>query len=147
MEFLTRAQAEAWCDDHDVALTPRNMPRLPVDPSKYDIPSDAGRRIAFTRKTMQAFQGVDNYLIWLDDWSVWPSGQWSYIFERYRLSYGFDSTLSDAPAHILREHEFIDGISLAVMATLFLWDCYVIGPQPGRFVYFSHDEFCLSAMG
>jgi hypothetical protein len=79
-------------------------------------------------------------LVWLDDWSVWPSGQWHHLFERFRLSYGFHDHLIDMPAHIIDKAEVDAAVSIAVYAILMLWDCYVITDK-GSLVHYSHDEF------
>ncbi|MGO8752489.1 MAG: hypothetical protein ACLQNE_41650 [Thermoguttaceae bacterium] len=78
-------------------------------------------------------------LVWLDDWSVWPSGQWHHLLERFRLSYGCQEHLIDKPAHIIDKAEVDAAVSIAIYAILMLWDCYVVADS-GSWVYYSHDE-------
>ena len=81
----------------------------------------------------------DECLVWLDDWSVWQSGQWHHLFERFRLSYGCDAPLIEKPAHLVEKSDFDAAVSIAVYAVLMLWDCYVIA-NSGDWIYYSHDE-------
>lgn len=93
---------------------------------------------------MAAFREEPNFLVWLDDWSVWPSGERMHIFERFRLSYGESRRLIDAPGHIFGQAEIEDALSFVTLAVLFLWDCYVLTPQGNKLLFFSHDEYGLS---
>ena len=68
---------------------------------------------------------VDNsLLVWLDDWSVWPTGQWHHLFDRFRLSYGCDEPLIERPAYLIDKTEFDAAVSIVVYAILMMWDCY-----------------------
>jgi hypothetical protein len=141
MQTLTREQCEAWCSANGLRLNSRRLPELPTDAERFEIPTDAQKRIALVVGAMNPFRRTQNFLIWFDDWSVWPSGQRMHVFERFRLSYGERRPLIEAPGQTFSSSEIEDGVSFVALAVLFLWDCYVIAPSDGGLLRFSHDEW------
>ena len=107
--------------------------------SDFRIPADAGERTALAKDHMGRLAMDGSCLAWLDDWLVWPSGQWIHLFERFRLSYGCQYPLIERPAHVIDKADFDAVVSIAVYAILMLWDCYVITDR-GSWVHYSHDE-------
>ena len=106
----------------------------------FNIPSDAGQRVAMTRNHFEPMRGSDEVLIWIEDWGVWPSGEHMPMFTRFREALGIRGGLIDRRGHLVREEQFEDGLSVIAFAALFLWDCYIL-PSSGRdFVFYSHDE-------
>ena len=97
--------------------------RVIRDACDFTIPSDAGQRVALAKDQVGELAIDSSCLVWLDDWSVWPSGQWHHLFERFRMSYGYTEHLIDRPAHILDRAEVNVATSLVVYAVLMLWDC------------------------
>jgi hypothetical protein len=93
---------------------------------------------------MGEFDSATRLLVWYDDWMVWESGQWMPLVLRLRRSYGEARKLIDIPAQLFGDGEIEDATSFAVIAVLFLFDCYVICPEQGRMIYFSHDEWGLA---
>ena len=91
-------------------------------------------------KNLEAFRPVNELLIWIDDWGVWPSGQHIPLFTRLREALGVREELIEKCGHLVGSDEFEDAISIALLSVLFLWDCYVL-PSSGRdFLFYSHDE-------
>ena len=143
MKFLTLEDARKWCTENDVALNERGLPfRLP-NAVQFDIPSDAGQRVALVKSQLEHFQDCKEILIWINDWSVWESGERIHIFYRFRQSYGEKRLLKEIPAHLMTGNEFEEGISIATLAVLFLWDCYILTKENQKFCFYSHDEFGL----
>ncbi len=139
MKPLTREQAQAWCEVYRIHLSSFGFPEVSATCESFSIPEDAGQRVALAKNQINIFEGSSELLVWIDDWGVWPSGQWNHIFYQFRKSYGFDSLLIEHPAHHLNSSELEVATSLAVYSILMLWDCYVISPS-GSFLYYSHDE-------
>lgn len=140
MKVLSAEEATQWCQAQGVALSGRGLPERSDAELKFEIPRDAQKRVHLVGQAMNAFCDEDQFLIWFDDWSVWPTGQRMHIFDRIRMSYGETRPLIDSPAHLFDRTEIQDATSLMTIAVLFLWDSYVVTPALRRLLYFSHDE-------
>jgi hypothetical protein len=90
---------------------------------------------------MRSFRDEPVFLVWFDDWSVWPSGQRMHVFDRFRMSYGETRRLIESPGHVFGNREIEDAISFVTLGVLFLWDCYVVTPNRSKLLFVSHDEF------
>lgn len=141
MKIISKHEAGVWCQARGLSLDKSGLPAVRAIPDACDftIPSDAGQRVALAKDQVGQLVVDTSCLVWLDDWSVWPSGQWHHLFERFRLSYGYNERLIDRPAHILDRAEVDAAVSIAVYAVLMLWDCYVI-TDGGAWLNYSHDE-------
>jgi hypothetical protein len=93
---------------------------------KFKIPVDAQKRVYLVNQAMEAFADEPSYLVWFDDWSVWPSGQRMHIFDRFRRLTEKHGGSSTRPATSLIRKEIEDATSFVTIAALFLWDCYVV---------------------
>lgn len=144
MKVLSTREAQHWCQAHHIALGDRGLPKLPDTDLKFVIPSDAGKRVYLVGQAVKAFADEPLFLVWFDDWSVWPSGQRMHVFERFRMSYGEARHLIDSPGHLFDQTEIEDAISFVTIAALFLWDCYVVSRSLGKLLYLSHDEYGVS---
>jgi hypothetical protein len=141
MKVLSKSETMLWCTSHHIGLDARGLPDRSDAEHKFRISSDAQRRVALVQRTMEAFGEDPTFLIWFDDWSVWPSGQRMHVFDRFRLAYGERRRLIDSPGHIFDQTEIEDATSFVTIAVLFLWDCYVVAPNCSKLLYFSHDEY------
>lgn len=132
-----------WCQKRGYDLGGRGLPafRDTDNCETFTIPPDAGQRVALVRTHLAQFSNEDETCLWLDDWSVWPSGQWHHAFERFRLSYGISEPLISRPGHLVLKGGFEAAISVAVYSVLMLWDCYVLGSSGRPFLFYSHDEY------
>jgi hypothetical protein len=142
MNALTRQQTEEWARTHSYALDERGLPVLrgSGELESFAIPGDAGKRVHMVRHHAEVFRVESECCVWIDDWGVWPSGQWEHLFHRFRKSYGIDASLEDAPAMRVPAVEFEATVSIAVNCALMLWDCYILGASGRPFVFYSHDE-------
>ena len=142
MNAIDLASVRAWSQQHGYALSDRGLPafRDANDCSVFDIPPDAGRRVAMVRGHLLAFHEEDEICVWLYDWNVWPSGQWHHTFERFRLSYGVSESLDSKPGHLIAKSDSAAASSIVTYAVLMLWDCHVLGASGHPFLFYSHDE-------
>ena len=78
MKIITSHEASDWCREHGIRLTDRDLPdlRSAPDAMQFSIRKDAGERTAMVKDQMATLIVEESCLIWLNDWSVWPSGQW-----------------------------------------------------------------------
>jgi hypothetical protein len=144
MKILSRDETRLWCSQNDIALNDRGLPEHSDASVRFKIPEDANKRVGLVSDRMRAFNGEPISLVWFDDWAVWPSGQRMHIFDRFRMSYGETRPLIQSPGHVFGRSEFEDAVSFVTLAVLMLWDCYVVTPQRGKLLFFSHDEFGLT---
>jgi hypothetical protein len=141
MKVLSPQEAAAWCQARHVALDYRGFPdRFGAD-LKFEIPLDAQKRVYLVSQAMEDFRDEPLFLVWFDNWSVWPSGQRMHIFDRLRMSYGETRRLLDSPGYVFDRTEIEDGTSFVTIAALFLWDCFVVNQSSTKFLYLSHDEY------
>lgn len=141
MRVLSPQEAAAWCRAHHVALNNREFPERSDADLKFEIPRDAQRRVYLVNQAMETFGDAPLFLVWFDDWSVWPSGQRMHVFDRIRMSYGETRRLIESPGHLFDGTEIEDATSFVTIAALFLWDCYVVNPGRTKLFYLSHDEY------
>lgn len=140
MKVLTKAQCKKWCEEHGVPVPELTGPVFPSEAAEFRIPGDAGRRVALTREHLSSFRESPEFLVWMTEWSVWPSGERMHMFDRFRASYGVSTPLSKHPGHLLSRDEFETTGSLVGFGILFLWDCYVAASDGRALLFYSHDE-------
>ena len=85
--------------------------------------------------------GQPEALLWVTDWSVWPSSEHMPLADAVRRGLGEDRPLSDAPGCLVRLGEDDQALAVLVTAVLFLWDCWVLSPDGTLAAFFSHDEY------
>ena len=144
MEIVAKDETTRWCSQNGGALSEHGLPYHADASAKFKIPEDAGTRVWLVSQGMKAFRDEPRFLVWFDDWAVWPSGQRMLVFDRFRLSYGESRRRIDSPGHVFGSGEIDDAISFVTLAVLFLWDGYVVTPKRSKLLFFSHDEFGLS---
>jgi hypothetical protein len=144
MKALTFAEAESWGSRHgllvEVAGWRRPQIREGELPHDFDIPKDAGARVALCKFLFEPLRD-DTLLIWYDDWSVWPSDEWLPMFDRFRQAFGVTERLKDRPAYLFEPTEYDDALSFFIWAAIFLWNCHVVSARQGNCLFLSHDEF------
>jgi hypothetical protein len=141
MKPLSRQETTLWCQSHRISLSEGGLPERSDADLKFKIPGDAQKRVYLVSQAMKAFDKEPMFLVWFDDWSVWPSGQRMHVFDRFRMSYGETRRLIESPGHVFDQTEGEDATSFVTIAVLFLWDCYVVNPSRSKLLYFSHDEY------
>ena len=114
---------------------------MPDDAQRFEIPEDAGRRVALVASHLNERAGSSSTLVWFTEWGVWPSSERQHIFDRFRASYGEHRLLIDAPGHLLSVEERDELLSLVTLGVLFLWDVYVVADSVPFVLHYSHDEW------
>jgi hypothetical protein len=140
MNVITKSDAAEWCRARRIAVDDRGRPTMPGDAERFDIPEDAGRRVALVAAHLNSRADTSSALVWFTDWSVWASGERPHIFDRFRASYGEHRPLIDAPGHLLSIQERDELLSLVTIGILFLWDVYVVAEDASFALHYSHDE-------
>lgn len=146
MLFLTKDQCRRWASDHKYPPGEQANSVLADGPpflcQTFAIPSDAGARVALAREIWAGVgSGQPEALLWVTDWSVWPSSEHMPLADAMRRGFGEDRPLHVAPGCLVRLGEDEQALSVLVMAVLFLWDCWVLSPTGKRAAFFSHDEY------
>jgi hypothetical protein len=146
MGFLTPEECWRWAEKHSFHFD--SKPRYAdleaggFSAYKFAIPSDAGRRVALARLLWESVaQGQAEALLWIVDWSVWPSGEHLPLAMSLRAALGEARSIDEAPGHLFRLGEDADAISFVSVALLFLWDAYLLSAGGETAVFVSHDEY------
>jgi len=141
MKTLTKKEIVEWCRRNSIPFDDLGRPKFIRETEEFKIPVDTGQRVALVKSHFQTiFKGEDEILIWFTEWSVWPSSERMHIFDRFRLSYGENRPLIEAPGHIFNQEEAEDTLSFITLGVLFLWDCYVLNRTGTKILFYSHDE-------
>ena len=144
MQFLARGASAEWCAANGFGLDPdRASPKQPPGPTeKFEIPSDAGRRVALARLLWESVAASSpRTLLWVTESGVWPSGEHRPLAESARSAWGSPDPLADYPGQLIGLNEHDDGLSGLVLALLFLWDCWILPAGGSRAAFVSHNEF------
>lgn len=145
MRFLRDDECGDWCKRHGYQPPPtRGGHRPPESYARHEftIPADAGHRVALCRLLWQFHDAAPatDRLLWITEWGVWPTGEHMPLFTRWRAGFGENRMLIDAGGHLIEQGDDDDGLSVLIMAGLFLWDCWMYTEQ-GVIVALSHDEY------
>jgi hypothetical protein len=80
-------------------------------------------------------------LLWITEWSIWPSSENWHLYYRLRQGYGDRTLLHETPGHLFLEHEAEDLASFLQIAMLNGWGGYVLTHANYMNAFFSHDEY------
>jgi hypothetical protein len=146
LQFLTEEQCRSWASDRRYPLGERPYSVLADSPpfacENFTIPSDTGRRVALVRAIWSAVgSGQPEALVWITDWSVWPSSEHMPLADAVRRGLGEERPLHIAPGCLARRGEDDQVLAVLVTAVLFLWDCWLLSPDGTLAAFFSHDEY------
>ena len=146
LQFLTGLECSNWASTRGYRL--RKPPWRPqVDAAalhgqRFAIPEDAGARVALARMLWESVAAeVPEVLVWVTEWGVWPSGEHPPLAAAVRRGLGETRPLHEAPGAVVSLNEADAGLSLFVVAILFLWDCWLLLPNGQVACYISHDEY------
>lgn len=149
MRCLTHKECAAWCRGRGYPVLGANpygrtSPGVEDDFEllRLEYPKDSGQRLALVKRVIEWLAQQGEILIWVTDWSAWPSSQHMPLFARLREACGEPRPLMEAPGHLLASHEVDDAVSVGVLAALFYWDCYALPSSLGPVFHCSHDEWC-----
>ena len=146
LRFLTQQQCQIWATAHGYRLYDppwgRQVDVASLDEQRFHLPEDSGARMALARMLWDSLASdAPEALVWVTEWGVWPSGEHLPLAAAVRRGYGETRSLHDAPGAIIGRNEADAGLSLVALATLFLWDCWLLLPGGPVACFLSHDEY------
>jgi hypothetical protein len=106
----------------------------------YLIPSDSGRKTALARALSAVLDCSGEGLLWITEWSVYPSSENMSLFIGYRRSLGEHRSVSAAPGHVFVEDDLEAAECLLDLILYFFWDANVFDSR-SLWLQFSHDEY------
>ena len=116
--------------------------RPALRPSNLHDSVRCGARVALVRAIWSDVgSGQPEALLWVTDWSVWPSSEHMPLADAVRRGLGEERPLHDAPGCLVRLGEDDRALAVLVTAVLFLWDCWLLSPDGKLAAFFSHDEY------
>src|SRR5207249_780691 len=101
----------------------------------------SGAKVSFARSIFDLIDPAPEVLLWLGEWSVWPSNQHLPLVTRWRPGFGEVRPLIEAPGQLAEPPDLDDAVSILTVALLFVWDCHVITGSGRDALYVSHDEY------
>jgi hypothetical protein len=110
-------------------------------PSSFLEP-DSGSKVGLSRIIANTFLDRGPTLLWVTEYDVWPSAEHMDLFDRYRLSYGENRTVGEAPVHIF--DSIADSqtfISILCLGLFFVWGVEITTLDRSLAINISHDEW------
>src|SRR5215212_2733125 len=127
MRCLTYSECNEWCARRNFSIQRSegyvgshvSIESPPFHFAEFAVPTDSGKKVALARFLYSLIDPIPELLLWLDDWSVWPSSQHMPLFTRFRQGFGESRPLIDAPGQLLTPDEANDTISILVVSLQF----------------------------
>lgn len=144
MIIFSNEECIQWANFHKITLNDRLSPnRCNNTPYRLSgkIPSSTSSLMWLMRRIEASLIIESQCLVWISDWSIFPSNDNFQLFYRYRQSYGNNKLLSEAPGHLCMSYERAEIVSLAWLCVLQGWDAHIIPDQGYSSVFLSHDEW------
>jgi hypothetical protein len=149
MRFLSIVECAEWCAAHGIMVSQGGVLGYPVPDiestwlkrADFPLPADSGKKVALAKSVFHALEASSECLLWIANWSVWPSSAHRPLFTRVRQALGENADLAERPGHLAGIGDLDDAVTFLVICMTFFWDCYVL-PSGGRKAFFtSHDEW------
>ena len=140
MIAMSKTEFISWCSTNNICVDEFGRPVLPDELDQFEIPSDAGKRLAMVKQQLSSFEKEQKIIVYVSSWSVWPSSERMHIYERFISSYNQTKPLIEIPCYMFEKTEYEDMLSFVTLCVLFLWDAYVIATNTRRGIFYSHDE-------
>lgn len=105
----------------------------------YLIPSDTGKKTALARALSTMVGGSGHSLLWITEWSVFPSSENMALFMGYRHSFGDERSVYAAPGHLFEAQDVQQVECLLDLILYFFWDASVFDAG-SVWLRLSHDE-------
>lgn len=144
MNFLTDADAKAWCRANAVPLVP---PHGHPDKSL----AEQGRQVSISHCRDRLFWLAQNLvghlgpwsdaLLWVTETEIWPSSENWHLYYRLRQANADHGTIADTPAHLFEQHESSELTSFLQLALTFGWDAHLLSKGGRMRAFISHDEW------
>jgi hypothetical protein len=147
MRCLSYTECRDWCRRHcypvhqDDYNRPEPFLRETFKWFPVAYPTDSGKKVNLARRVVQESNLTQGGLLWIVEWSVWPSSEHMPLFAQFRRAFGETKPLIDMPGHFVGPEEVDDAVSILALSLLFIWDCYLLPAATGPAFFCSHDEF------
>ncbi len=138
MRFYTEDECGAWLLGRQ-RKRPDLMPGLHVERVAY--PAEAYRFFAMSHRIASRLTQRMPSLLWITEWSIWPSSENWHLYYKLRQSYGDRSLLHETPGHLFLGHESEDLASFLQLCMLNGWGGYILTHANYVNAFFSHDEY------
>jgi len=104
------------------------------------IPQTSGGSLDCVRGIMSAVLIESECLVWISDWNIFSSQEYTHIFYRFRQSYGVNAPVANFPGHLCLASERAEIICLVQLCILNCWDVHVFPDLSYSALFFSHDQ-------
>jgi hypothetical protein len=141
MKIMSLREGEQWLAKRGKGylMTEKSWPFVKRD--TYRIPSDSGRKTSLARILTSALDEKLEGLLWVRDWSAFPSSANLDLFYGYRNYLGDKRLLVDAPCHVFSKGDMDSVQSLVCMSLYFYWDTVLLASDRDVVVTTTNDEF------
>jgi len=149
MKAISDEACAAWCVANglviDETATNRGLLSVPSSGDYREVrgntPASAGKLLHLMRVFAAAILNQGEVLVWIREWSVWPSSEHLPLFQSLREAMGVRESLSQKPGMLFGVEEREAFISVAFTAILFLWDVYLVAADGRALLLASHNEY------
>jgi hypothetical protein len=138
LRFYTKEECEEWLRGRE-RLKPDAVPETQVERIGY--PTEPHRIFGVAHWIANSLTYRMPTLLWITEWSIWPSSENWHLYYKMRHSYGDLRLLHEAPGHLFLEHESEDLASFLQIAMLNGWGGYILTQADYVNAFFSHDEY------
>lgn len=138
MRLYTKEECEEWLRGRE-RPKPEAVPEVQME--RFDYPKEPHRIFIWAHWIATSLTFRQPTLLWLTEWSIWPSSENWHLYYTLRHSYGDQRLLHEAPGHLFLEHESEDLAPFAQVAMLNGWGGYILTHANYVNVFFSHDEY------
>jgi hypothetical protein len=138
MRFYSKEECEEWLRGRERAR-PDTMPENQVERISY--PPEPYRIFGMAHWIANSLTYRMPTLLWITEWSIWPSSENWHLYYRLRQSYQDLRLLHEAPGHLFLGHELEDFASFLQIAILNGWGGYILTQADYVNAFFSHDEY------
>jgi len=142
MKILSDAECQEWLESkRGKGVSWRTVEADYPQYVKYGLPAETGRKTALSREVTHSVDTSQCGLLWVTDWSIFPSSQNMALFDGYRKSLGEDRPIIEAPGHIFGESDLQELECLFGLALYFFWDAYLFEQAGRTVVRINHHDF------
>jgi hypothetical protein len=143
MRFLSKEDSKIWCLNRSLGFDPYGESMLTKTfqaGARFLVPRDSGK-IAALSSNFRRITGISNdALILVLGWGIFPSCENPDLFYRYRLSFGEERTLMEAPGNFISRNEDSSFASIVHLCMISFWDFWVIDADLPLVVRIDHDD-------
>lgn len=150
MRYLTSNECAEWCTGHGIQLGSDGLPeRYPPNTGgvvAFYLPETPGQLTWLCRFVSLSLKPRRECLLWVKEFSIFPSSENLHLYYRLRQSYGDLRLLHEANGHLFLDYEEADLASFLQIGIVNGWDMHVFPalaygePDTARAVI-CHDEW------